>query len=216
MPGLKVCRVTGKALDGENKCSAPMGTKNEQKQPNAPTEERSLSFPVTEDETLFMPPPVPAQASADEQVSRSCGGLDGEDETAREESKGEVEAGEGVAESQVGREADQASVSSDVSWVRSVAAGSVASYRYDTKAAAAADAATGELAAGVKREQLSGTASAVGIDLGTTYSCVSVWRNGKVEIIPDQFGSRVVPSYVAFTPNQRLIGEEALNQVRIR
>mmetsp|Transcript_13680 Transcript_13680/g.38744 ORF Transcript_13680/g.38744 Transcript_13680/m.38744 type:complete len:632 (+) Transcript_13680:119-2014(+) len=56
-------------------------------------------------------------------------------------------------------------------------------------------------------------ASAVGIDLGTTYSCVSVWRNGAPEILTDEYGSRVQPSYVAFTPVQRLIGEQAVNQV---
>eukprot|EP00192_Tetraselmis_astigmatica_P008073 CAMPEP_0117676060 /NCGR_PEP_ID=MMETSP0804-20121206/15947_1 /TAXON_ID=1074897 /ORGANISM="Tetraselmis astigmatica, Strain CCMP880" /LENGTH=645 /DNA_ID=CAMNT_0005485125 /DNA_START=89 /DNA_END=2026 /DNA_ORIENTATION=- len=56
-------------------------------------------------------------------------------------------------------------------------------------------------------------ARAIGIDLGTTYSCVSVWRNGAPEIIVDSHGSRVTPSYVAFTPQQRLIGEEAFNQV---
>lgn len=56
-------------------------------------------------------------------------------------------------------------------------------------------------------------ASAVGIDLGTTYSCVSVWRNGAPEILPDESGQRVQPSYVAFTADQRLIGEAAVNQV---
>lgn len=56
-------------------------------------------------------------------------------------------------------------------------------------------------------------ATAVGIDLGTTFSCVSVWRNGAPEIITDEHGSRVQPSYVAFTAEQRLIGEPAVNQV---
>ena len=87
------------------------------------------------------------------------------------------------------------------------------SYLYNAAAAASADAGVGEVAAGMIREELSGTASAVGIDLGTTYSCVSVWKDGKVEIIPDQYGSRVMPSYVAFTNEQRLVGEEAYNQV---
>lgn len=62
-------------------------------------------------------------------------------------------------------------------------------------------------------EHLTSTTSVVGIDLGTTFSCVSVWQDGKVEIIPDQFGSRVMPSYVAFTGDQWLVGEEAYNQV---
>jgi hypothetical protein len=62
--------------------------------------------------------------------------------------------------------------------------------------------------------ELSGASSAVGIDLGTTFSCVSVWRNGAVEIIPDTAGRRTMPSYVAFNNEQRLVGEEAYNQVR--
>jgi len=56
---------------------------------------------------------------------------------------------------------------------------------------------------------------AIGIDLGTTTSISAIWKNGRVEIIPNDQGNRITPSYVAFTETERLVGDAAKNQANV-
>jgi molecular chaperone DnaK (HSP70) len=86
---------------------------------------------------------------------------------------------------------------------------------YDKEAALTDRVVLLSLRGGAKKEETSDKIKGpvIGIDLGTTYSCVAVWKNGRVEVCPNEQGNRITPSYVAWdSTGQRLVGDAAKNQ----